>query len=496
MKKHRIYILFLLIFFTSCNIKDNISNSVGGNNMGKNITIFPKNENSWVGDPMPFYDGNTFNIFFLEDIRKSSDIGFHPFSLFTTNNFCSYDYKGIVIPYTNDFSSQELALGTGSIIKDKVGLYHAFYTGHNDNLSPKEAIMHATSKDMIKWTKIPSDTFLSSNQYESNDFRDPYVLYDDNSQKYWMLITTRKDSTGVIAKYTSSDLKNWVDEGVFFKNDMGTDSNLECSSLIKFKDKYYLSFSDQWPKRIVHYRIYDPISKKFKKPSTDYWDGSGFYAGRLETDGNKLYVFGWIPTKEEDSDEKNYNWAGNLAVHELIQQNNEELRAKLPDSIEKNIEYKKYNIYKLTDGVIKNTSELYFSNISNGLESVEFKNVDSYYYAEGTIVPKSENAIFGFSFNIYNNSSKLNIIFDGIKNKVEFFNTEIENRNLSSSKSEIDLEINKDQSINYKLLMENGIVVLYINNSKILSTRMYKSSNKNWGIFSLNSQIELKNINY
>jgi len=90
----------------------------------------------------------------------------------------------------------------------------------------------------------------------------------------------------------------------------------------------------------------------------------------------------------------------------------------------------------------------------------------------------------------------LNIIFDGIKNKVEFFNTEIENRNFSSSKSEIDLEINKDQSINYKLLMENGIVVLYINNSKILSTRMYKSSNKNWGIFSLNSQIELKNINY
>lgn len=49
-----------------------------------------------------------------------------------------------------------------------------------------------------------------------------------------MLITTRKNNSGVIALYTSDDLRVWKDQGILFKNDMGTDSNLECPTLIKY----------------------------------------------------------------------------------------------------------------------------------------------------------------------------------------------------------------------------------------------------------------------
>ncbi len=52
--------------------------------------------------------------------------------------------------------------------------------------------------------------------------------------EYWMLITTRKNNSGVIALYTSDDLRVWKDQGILFKNDMGTDSNLECPTLIKY----------------------------------------------------------------------------------------------------------------------------------------------------------------------------------------------------------------------------------------------------------------------
>ena len=50
------------------------------------LSIFPNRPNTWVGDPMPYYDNGKFNVFYLDDLRDG-DIGFHPWSLFTTDNF-------------------------------------------------------------------------------------------------------------------------------------------------------------------------------------------------------------------------------------------------------------------------------------------------------------------------------------------------------------------------------------------------------------------------
>ena len=181
-------------------------------------------------------------------------------------------------------------------------MYHAFYTGHNDMFEPKEAVMHAVSTDLENWEKIPEDTLYANENYSQNDFRDPYVFYTDSEKCYSMLIATRKDNMGVIARYTSADLKSWEDAGVFFENDMGTDSNLECPSVLEYKGKWYLSFSDQWPNRLVHYRIADSFDGPFTIPESDIFDCNGFYAGRMETDGEKLYIVGWNGTKNSHTD--------------------------------------------------------------------------------------------------------------------------------------------------------------------------------------------------
>lgn len=293
--------------------------------------LYPTAPGTFVGDPMPYYDGQDFLIYYLED-HRDGEVGFHPFSLFKTRDFYHYQNAGEVIPYVNEADDQERALGTGSVIKDEDGLYHAFYTAHNGDLDPKEAIMHATSKDGEKWDKLPDHTFFASSAYEANDFRDPYVFYVEESNNYWMLITTRQDGTGVIAKYVSDDLETWTDDGVFFKNDIGNDSNLECPSVVFYEGKWYLAFSDQWDQRVVHYRVADSLEGPFEEPERglDHVDGAGFYAGRLETDGDNLYLVGWIPTKEEHDDRFNYNWAGSLAVHQLTESENGSLAA-LPE---------------------------------------------------------------------------------------------------------------------------------------------------------------------
>ena len=87
-----------------------------------------------------------------------------------------------------------------------------------------------------------------------------------------------------------------------------------------------MSFSDQWPDRVTHYRIASDSKGEFIIPQKDHFDGNGFYAGRMEKDLEHLYIFGWTPTKVMYSDSENYDWAGNLVVHQLKQDENGELQ--------------------------------------------------------------------------------------------------------------------------------------------------------------------------
>lgn len=428
----------------------------------KNIN--PKSNDSWVGDVMPFYDGKKWQIFYLED-HRDGEIGFHPFSRLSTKDFVTYEDHGVMIPYVNQEDSQERALGTGSIIQDQNGLYHAFYTGHNGSLNPKEAIMHATSKDLRSWDKLSSDTFFASKQYESNDFRDPFVFYNEEEKLYWMLITTRKNNNGVIARYTSEDLSSWKDEGVFFENDLGTDGNLECPSLIHHNGKWYLAFSDQWPDRVTHYRISNSLDEPFTKPqSIDHWDSNAFYAGQIQQDdNNNLYVFAWIPTKEDHDDNKPYNWAGNLAVHQLIQQENGDLFAKIPQTVE---------------------------NFLNEKKSIEVLSSDK---NKTIFKPKSETSIvrthisydldssFGFSFNTKNGEETgLNVVIE--KGKISYYNDSLKYIEKSKPLSSLDIH-SFDGNMDLKIILNQEHILFYINEQQVLSTRILKADGNEFTFF-------------
>jgi beta-fructofuranosidase len=250
--------------------------------------------------------------------------------------------------------------------------------------------MHATSKNMKDWKKLPDDTFYAGDNYSKNDFRDPYVLYNKEEGQYWMLVSTRNEKTGVIAKYTSKDLKTWKDEGVFFENDMDSDSNMECSSLIKYKGKWYLAFSDQWPNKQVHYRVSDKMSGPFEKPKDEVFDGNGFYAGRLESDGDNLYVFGWNPTKNQHVDSEEYNWAGNLVVHQLKQNSKGDLYPVLNEKIEKKLS-KKLDVTPVLMTKTVKMDENNYTFSGDEYEVVKFDKLLGSYRIESTISNYKKN---------------------------------------------------------------------------------------------------------
>lgn len=491
-------------------ITANVNNAWDGGKLDININpvyddqaIFPKSQQSdlsFVGDPMPYYENGKFNIFYLDDIRDSSENGFHPWSLLETDNFYDYTNEGIVINHSNSNEDQDLALGTGSVMKDKNGLYHAFFTGFNDRRTGQanEAIMHATSTDLKNWTKVYGDTFFASAQYSKNDFRDPYVFYNQDDNKYWMLITTRKDDTGVIAKYVSDDLKNWTDDGVFFTNDMNT-SNLECPTLIKYGDYWYLTFSDQsipdpYGNRVVHYRKANNLNEAFTKPERDSFDGNGFYAGKLEKDSdNNIYLFGWTPTKVNYNDSNAYDWAGNLVVHQIKQNTNGDLYATPVETVVNKINHSiNLTEYNKTQTVTKNNNDYSFS--GNGYESVTFSEINGTNKINGKISTKSKNDKFGFMFNVGDNGkAPLNIVFNHEFGRLEFYNISTDG-SLGELESTKPITVADNGTLDFTILINDSVAVFYVNNEAAFSTRMYNIQNNKWGIFSMDSDVTFSNL--
>ena len=453
--------------------------------------LFPSSGEGLIGDTMPFYDDGTFNIFFLADQRDGKQ-GYHPWGLMQTKDFTTYEDCGIVINYADDVEDQDIALGTGSVIKGNDGKYHAFYTGHNDMFEPKEAVMHAVSSDLKNWEKIPEDTLYAGDVYSQNDFRDPYVFYTDSENCYSMLVATRKDNMGVIARYTSTDLKNWEDAGVFFENDMGTDSNLECPSILEYKGKWYLSFSDQWPNRLVHYRIADSFDGTFNIPERDIFDCNGFYAGRMETDGEKLYIVGWNGTKKSHTDSEDYDWGGNMVTHLLVQHEdgtlspilNPEVEALLSNEI-KILPVKMAESASFEEGRISFAGEKY--------EMAGFKELSGSYLFKTTIRDFDKGGMFGFCFNTNEESvGRLNIVFDGANGRIDFYNgSNIMER---TAQSYVPYDIGNKDELEVSMLIADGVVSMYVNDEIAFTTRMYLSQASDFGVFCVGSKACFEDI--
>ena len=114
---------------------------------------------------------------------------------------------------------------TGSVVRDDDGLWWMFYTGTTrSDGGGIQRIGAATSNDLIKWTKLPSNPLVTAPAeiYETLDldkwhdeaWRDPWVFKHED--QWHMLVTARvkdvgsKFERGVVGHAVSNDLKKWV----------------------------------------------------------------------------------------------------------------------------------------------------------------------------------------------------------------------------------------------------------------------------------------------
>ena len=302
--------------------------------------FFFKPANAWAADFIPFYAKGQFQLFYLHDWRNKEKFGEGtPWYLVSTKDFVNFAEQGQVLPRgTKD--EQDLYVFTGSAIEAQ-GKYHIFYTGHNPHLAaqkkPQQGVMHAVSSDLLNWQKLPGDTFFApGDRYEPDDWRDPFVFWNEDTKEYWMLLAARLKTgpsrrRGITALCASKNLTKWEAREPFYAP--GLFFTHECPDLFKIGDWWYLLFSEFTESVQTRYRMSRSLSGPWLTPNVDTFDSRAFYAAKSTSDGQNRYLFGWNPTRSKDKDDGGWNWGGNLVVHQLHQEKNGELSVRLPSTV-------------------------------------------------------------------------------------------------------------------------------------------------------------------
>lgn len=459
--------------------------------------LYPTSENAWVGDVMPMSDGEKLQLYYLYDTDHNG-VGYHPIYKFSTSNFYEYQDDGLMVPYGSSPEAPDLAVGTGSVLIAQDGLYHCFYTGHNDTNPEKgldkECVMHAVSQDNVNWTKLPEDTFYAAENYSGDDFRDPFVFWNEEEQCYWLLIAAREETLGgVVAKYTSTDLSEWTLCDPLYAP--GKQYMLECPDLFKMGDHYYLFYS--WD-MVTYYAMSDSINGPFTAPRDNVLDGTGFcfYAAKTAELGGKRYLCGWVGRKREAKDTGNYDWAGSLLIHELVQKEDGTLGVKEPSGLQEYFGEKITPVSTGESGTVQETQDGYLLSAGkNDFSIVDFGMRKPSMLLECT-VSLGEDGYAGFAFGQGEDYGKYTgLVLDAKNNAIHYEGCVLSRIAYVEPVITTSFEFEPDREYQVKLVMENEIVVLYIDDTKALSNRIYKSvDGAHLGIFANNTDAAFCNI--
>jgi beta-fructofuranosidase len=292
-----------------------------------------------AADFIPFYWQGDYHLFYLKDYRDPAGHGEGtPWWHLVTHDFVHLEDCGEALP-RGSAGAQDLWVFTGSAI-EREGTFHIFYTGHNTHLKaqgrPVQAVMHATSPNLEHWTRDPSMCFFAPEGYEPDDWRDPFVFWNEAEGRYWMLLAARKRvgpsrNRGCIALAVSPDLRQWTVREPFWAPDLYFTH--ECPDLFRIGEWWYLVYSTFSERHVTHYRMTRSLEGPWLCPANDTFDGRAYYAAKTAGDGQQRFVFGWLPTREGETDAGRWQWGGELVVHELAQQPDGTLTVHPPDPV-------------------------------------------------------------------------------------------------------------------------------------------------------------------
>lgn len=300
--------------------------------------VFYRPEDGWVGDVIPYVEHGTFHLFYLFEDRAPQRSGM-PWRLLTTDTLTDLTEHGVVLSSGGPDAADDDAY-TGSVVRDEDGVAHLFYTAHNHRIvgadgRELQSVAHAISRGgLTAWRKHPDHTFGAVPGYETGDWRDPFVFHDGT--RWRMVLAARHTSgpqrrRGVTAQLVSSDLVTWTPVEPFW--DPRRYLTHECPDVFRWGQWWYLVYSEYSEAFATRYRMARSLDGPWLRPQDDAIDTRAFYAAKsAERDGLR-YFFGWIATRDGNTDDGAWQWAGSLSILQAQQNPDGSLRFQVPEEI-------------------------------------------------------------------------------------------------------------------------------------------------------------------
>ena len=310
-----------------------------------------------TGDTMPFYHGGKYHMFVLTStdgsvVKRNGDAWSH----LVSDDYVHWEFVSKVVEKSDiPGTPNKDGAWTGSVA-EKDGVFHMYYTAYNED-QKRQTICHGTSKDMLTWEFDESPILMGDGiKYETIDFRDPDVFYNEDDGCWWMLICARLNhgpsfKRGCIALAKSDDLYNWTmqDEPLYAP---GVAHCMECPHMFKLGDKWYIFFSRYCHDQKTHYRVSDSMYGPWKVPYPDAVNTRCYYAVKSLFDGEKRLGAAWVFDRLNENDNGSFQWGGDLGMpYEFVQQPDGTLNFKV---LEAAVDaYKDKEIpYKLEEGLL------------------------------------------------------------------------------------------------------------------------------------------------
>ena len=330
--------------------------------------------------------------------------------------------------------------------------------------------------------------------YNRHDFRDPYLFWNEEGQEWWLLITAVKDNRGVVARYRSQDLNHWEKMEPLCDIRGGI---MECPDLFKWGDYWYLVYSTDWTTR---YLRAESLEGPWVHPPMTAFDSHGFYAAKTGVLNGKRYLCGWIGTRGgysgEFKDTSEWDWAGNLAVFELVQDEEGWLKVKLPETIRTAFGEPVPMTYKVIDGTAEaQENDITIIGDKNG-GGVTFGNLpDGPVLISTTVVISKDARAAGFFFGGDNFMKALAVELNMKHEQLRYDNSLVARMRYVAEASYISRDINtSERTYQLDILIDNDIAVFFLDGREALSTRIYKMPQMPWGFYVADGTAVFQNI--
>lgn len=302
------------------------------------MRLYYEHPGTAFGDCMPFFHDGQFYVYHQRDARDP--VPFEPFewSLATTTDFVDYEDRGVALPKGDD-DAQDQYIFAGSVARVGDG-FRAMYTAYNRDYAalgrPAQVLKEATSQDLLHWTKGEAQFLPPQPGYDTSDWRDPFPFWDEGSRRYVMILGARLEGdksllTGRTVWFTSPDFAEWTFQGDFWAPGLYTMH--EMPDLFRMGDWWYLLTTEYSDRSTTVYRMSRSLEGPWSAPIDDAFDGRSYYAARTAGDGEHRYLFGWVASKEGETDKGSWDWGGTLVVQEVFQRADGSLGVRPPQGV-------------------------------------------------------------------------------------------------------------------------------------------------------------------